>query len=514
MKNILIYLPALFLLFGCEDFLNRAAYDQMDSENFYRNAEEINAAVMACYNGIHGTLNNEFFLTEVRSDNTRHEGQGSTTGTSLEIANLDLFKVEPSNTINNAYWEKAYHNIANCNTVLGHSQVVTNVTLREQYDAEARFIRAYHYFNLVRLYGPLFLVTERITAEEAKNYERSTVDAVYRLIIDDLDYASRKLPVKYDSSNIGRVDQWGAKTLLGKVYLTLSKNGMDKEMLTQAKLLLEDVEKNSGYGLVTSSYADVFSISNEMNKEMIFVSRYLSGGHGLGSPFANYFAPVNSENMILTGSGNGYNCPTEDLISTYNSEAGETRKDVILKEFWIDQKGATQYVSYVTKYLSPVTVRYDAENDWPILRFADVLLMLGEIENEFNGPTQNALDYINATRLRAGLKKVEEVQPITTKSEYRTAMAKERRLEFALENHRLFDLLRTEQLINVMRKHYTTEQMRNKSTGALTDYYANEKTPVYVKDPLLENWQLLLPIPYNVIITAPNATQNSGYSGV
>ncbi len=76
MKNILIYLPALFLLFGCEDFLNRAAYDQMDSENFYRNAEEINAAVMACYNGIHGTLNNEFFLTEVRSDNTRHEGQG------------------------------------------------------------------------------------------------------------------------------------------------------------------------------------------------------------------------------------------------------------------------------------------------------------------------------------------------------------------------------------------------------------------------------------------------------
>ena len=204
MKNILIYLPALFLLFGCEDFLNRAAYDQMDSENFYRNAEEINAAVMACYNGIHGTLNNEFFLTEVRSDNTRHEGQGSTTGTSLEIANLDLFKVEPSNTINNAYWEKAYHNIANCNTVLGHSQVVTNVTLREQYDAEARFIRAYHYFNLVRLYGPLFLVTERITAEEAKNYERSTVDAVYRLIIDDLDYASRKLPVKYDSSNIGR----------------------------------------------------------------------------------------------------------------------------------------------------------------------------------------------------------------------------------------------------------------------------------------------------------------------
>ena len=204
MKNILIYLPALFLLFGCEDFLNRAAYDQMDSENFYRNAEEINAAVMACYNGIHGTLNNEFFLTEVRSDNTRHEGQGS--------------------------------------------------------------------------YGPLFLVTERITAEEAKNYERSTVDAVYRLIIDDLDYASRKLPVKYDSSNIGRVDQWGAKTLLGKVYLTLSKNGMDKEMLTQAKLLLEDVEKNSGYGLVTSSYADVFSISNEMNKEMIFVSRYLSGG--------------------------------------------------------------------------------------------------------------------------------------------------------------------------------------------------------------------------------------------
>lgn len=513
MKNLFKYLPVLLILFGCEDFLNRAAYDQLDSDNFYRDTEEVNAAVLACYNGIHRALSNEFFLTEVRSDNTRHEGQGSTTGISLEIANLNLFRVETSNTINNAYWEAVYHNIANCNTVLLYLGRVDDPVLKEQFEAEVRFIRAYHYFNLVRLYGPLFLVTERITAEKAKESERSPVAVVYDLIINDLEFSTTYLPVKYDAAQIGRIDQWGAKTLLGKVYLALSNNGKDKEMLTKAQGLLEDVETNSGYELVTAGankktpYASVFSIDNEMNKEMIFVSRYVTGGKGLGSPFGNYFAPANSEDLILVGGGSGYNCPTENLIATYKSEAGDTRKDDILKESWIDKKGDTQHVSYATKYMSTVTVRYDAENDWPILRFADVLLMLGEIENELNGPTEKAYAYLNATRKRAGLA---ETKP-GNKPIYRKAVSRERRLEFALENQRLFDLLRTGQLIEVMKNQYETEKMRNKATGDISLYYQREATPVYVKDPLLQAWQMFLPIPYNVMITAPNATQNTGY---
>ncbi|WP_291591553.1 RagB/SusD family nutrient uptake outer membrane protein [Bacteroides sp.] len=513
MRNLFKYLPVLLVFFGCDGFLDREPYDKTSSDDFYNNTSELNSAVLACYNGIHSTLDREFFVTEVRSDNTRSSNQAPTSGTELEIAHLDLFKVETSNTLNNAYWENVYHNIANCNTVLQYLDRVDDPVTRNQFEAEARFIRAYHYFNLVRLYGPVFLVTERISPEVAKLYERSPMSDVYDLIIEDLKFGTTNLPVKYDDNNLGRIDQWGAKTLLGKVYLTLSDNGKDKEMLNLAKGLLEDVKDNSGYellldrGLTDCAYQNVFSIGNEMNKEMIFVSRYLSGGRGLGSPFANYFAPSASEDAVIYGSGSGYNCPTEDLINAYKSENGDTRKDVVLSETWVSKLGVTNHVSYVKKYLSQVTVRYDAENDWPVLRFADVLLMLGEIENELNGPTDIANEYLNATRERAGL------DPITPANRvaYRAAMSKERRLEFAMENQRLYDLLRTGQLIDVMKEHYVAEQIRNRSGGSKSAYYGNNKYTTYVSDPLLKNWQLLLPIPYNVMIAAPNATQNTGY---
>ena len=95
--------------------------------------------------------------------------------------------------------------------------------------------------------------------------------------------------------------------------------------------------------------------------------------------------------------------------------------------------------------------------------------------------------------------------------EYRAAMARERRLEFAMENQRFFDLVRTNQFIEVMENHLRTEKVRNQSSGSKSDYYGNEKYNTYVPNPKLENWQLLLPIPYNVMISAPNATQNVGY---
>lgn len=507
------YLPFLLIFFGCDGFLDRESYDKMDSDGFYNSTSALNSAVIACYNGIQNTLDKEFFLTEVRSDNSRNRNQAPTGSTDLEITHLDIFKVETSNTLNNTYWEAVYHNIANCNTVLQYLENVDDPDKRTQFEAEARFIRGYHYFNLVRLYGPVFLVSERITPEVAKLYERSPMSDVYDLIEEDLKFASDKLPVKYEDSEFGRANQWAAKTLLAKVYLTLSNNGKDSEKLRWAKELLEDVKEHSGYelllerGLTDSAYENVFSISNEMNKEMIFVCRFLAGGKGLGSPFANYFAPASSEDAVIYGSGSSYNCPTEDLIDTYKSETGDSRKDVVLSETWTSKLGAVQHVAWVRKYYSQVTVRYDAENDWPILRFADVLLMLGEIENELNGPTDLANEYLNATRERAGLDLVTPANRVA----YRTAMAKERRLEFAMENQRFFDLLRTDQLIEVMENHIRTEKVRNQSSGSKSDYYGNEKYNTYVPNPKLDNWQLLLPIPYNVMISAPNATQNVGY---
>lgn len=92
----------------------------------------------------------------MRSDNSRNRNQAPTGSTDLEITHLDIYKVETSNALNNAYWEAVYHNIANCNAVLQHLDGADDPQMRIQFEAEARFIRAYHYFNLVRLYGPVF----------------------------------------------------------------------------------------------------------------------------------------------------------------------------------------------------------------------------------------------------------------------------------------------------------------------------------------------------------------------
>ncbi|WP_303002979.1 RagB/SusD family nutrient uptake outer membrane protein [Bacteroides congonensis] len=505
MKKILGYLPILLLLFGCEDFLNREAYNQIDSNHYYTNETELNTAVLACYNGIHKTLDREFFVTEWRSDNTRCD-RVPQAGDELALGNLDTFSVLTDNIFSNAYWEAAYHNIANCNVVLQYLGNVDNPEKRIQFEAEARFIRAYHYFNLVRLYGPLFIVSERISHEVAKLYERSSVEDVYQFIIDDLKFGADNLTEKYDDADLGRVDQWGAKTLLAKVYLTLSQNGRNKEILTEAKTLLEDVKDHSGYGLLTdkgsksSAYANLFNIDNELNKEMIFVSRYLSGGKGIGSPFGNYFAPRGSEGNVIYGGVSGYNQPTKDLIAAYT--AGDTRKDVSLKESFINKLGNEEKTPYVCKYTNPVTVRYDGESDWPILRFADVLLMLGEIENELNGPTDVAKGYLKQIRTRAGVP-TGDVDVVMYKNEYRDLMAKERRLEFAFENHRFFDLQRTDKLMDVMKEHFQTEDSK---------FYQREQyVTIYVDVTKLQPWKFVLPIPYNVMITTTNASQNAGY---
>lgn len=504
MKKILKYIIVFSLIFTVSSCIDENPEDQLGADGFYENTEQVNQAVVACYNGLQSTIKDEWALTELRSDNARHYGAGSTATASRELYALDNYRIETTHPRNENYWESSYHNIANCNTVLKYIDVVSDEKLKAQYEAEALFLRAYHYFNLVRLYGPLFIVTERIDMHQANQAERSSVEKVYELIEGDLKRIvdNAMLPVKYDDSQKGRVDIWAAKTLLAKVYMTLDRPG-------EARTLLKDVESNSGYALVKDNYAKVFSISNEMNEEIMFAIRFKAGGFGLGSPFANYFAPQNSFDAIITAGGDGHNCPTMDLLNAY--EANDARKGVTVEWTWQNPNGETVYVGYAKKYLSQVQTRYDAENDWPVIRFADVILMLAELENELTGPAAG-LSYLNQTRTRAGLSALTAAD-VADKNAFRMAVEKERRLEFAYENHRMFDLMRTGRLVTVMKNHYDTEQIANQSTGLMTMYYDDNKNESYLQPEYrtLQNWQFLLPVPYSVMSVAPNATQNPGY---
>lgn len=471
--------------------LNIVPDSYIADEFFYENASQINTAVIGCYGGMHAPMEYEYILTELRSDNTRMRISSTTNEVNIQLAALDMSTMEPTNLNIRNYWEATYKNINNCNTVLAPENlaVVENEKQRNQYQGEALFIRAYHYFNLVRLFGPVFIVTESISVEESMKKERSPIDDVYKVIIDDLKLSVEKLEgVTYDKSDTGRATQLAAKSLLAKVYLTRYQYG-------DAKTLLEDVIQVKGETLIP--YADIFDINKEMNDEIIFAIRYKTGNQGVGSPFGNYFAPVNSGSLVIIGGGEGRNYPTTDIIESFESE--DKRKDVSLAEYYIDESKPNPIINeaHIKKFLSQSGTRYDAENDWPIIRYADVLLMYAEVLNELQGPA-TALKYLNLVRTRAGISSIQP-ENASNSNAFRNLLEKERRLEFAFENQRWFDLLRWNKAKEVVNDHIHRIEWSFYST------YTN--APGH-----LEDYQLILPIPQSVIDNNNGViTQNPNY---
>ena len=410
------------------------------------------------------------------------------------------------------YWQTTYNNIRNANIILDRLGVnydagsgainlsAIDISIsdadRKQLAGEALFIRAYHYFNLVRLYGGVFLVHEPITAIEAKVVNRVSVADIYKLIEADLQTASSYMnSLKFGqiaAANIGKVNAWAAKALLGKVYLTQNKK-------TEAIAQLQDVVTNSGYGL-ESTYANVFSITNEMNKEILFTVRYKSGGLGLGSSFGNDFAPLNSGSAVINGAGDGWNQPTAQLESTY--AAADARKGTTIATFGSGSAAAL----YVKKFMNPVVIADDGESDWPIIRYADVLLLLAEAK----GFTIESVELINQVHTRAGLSPLTEINTI---EEFEQALANERRLEFAFENHRYFDLLRYNTTLSTIT---AEQQLKDHFAAEYAVHYINYPAPTLTLAELQANvtpQRLLLPIPQREIDTNTQLPiqQNAGY---
>ena len=474
--------------------LNITPDSYIPDSSFYKNEAEMNTAVIGCYGGMQAPLNIEWTLTELRADNTRMNSNSSTNDAFLQQQALDLGTMDASNANIRTYWEATYSNINSCNNVLAPENlaVVANEKKRAQFEGEACFIRAYHYFNLVRLFGPTFIITEELSVADAMKKDRSSVEATYQQIIDDLKTSIDVLEgVTYDVADLGRVTQPAAQSLLAKVYLTIGK-------YEEAKRLLKSVVDVKGDQL-TVSYSDVFDISKEMNDEIIFAVRYKSGSLGIGSPFANTFAPTKSGANVVTGDGDGRNYPTTEVLGIYPE--GDLRKEVSVSDHYIDPSKKDPVVisnqsAYIKKFVSPVSVRYDAENDWPVIRHADVLLMYAEVLNKIDGPAAG-LPYLNEVRRRAGLGAI-DISEVPVRSAFREKLEKERRLELAFENQRWFDLVRWGKALETINKQIT-------ETESFYGEYA------FTVNPMAE-WQLLLPIPQSVIDNNPSViTQNPHY---
>lgn len=516
-------------LASCKKLINVEPVSNETAKNFYKNYREVSVALSGCYNGMQEPLINEWQFTELRSDNARQRSVNSTTNVNMELNVLNLYTAGPQHQQIYNYWLATYKNIRNVNYVLRslgvsyqNNQLVfgtptANVTeaQRDELAGQALFIRAYHYFNLVRLFGGVFIVTEPLEASQARKINRSSVSDTYNLITKDLEaavnLASAKPYSQITSTDLGRANSWSAKALLAKVYLTLPV-----PRAADALTLLNDVIANSGYGL-ESSFSRVFAINNEMNREILFAVRYKAGLVGLGNPMANMFAPASSGDAVINGDGSGFNYPTTSIYGAFvtnNTSFADARRNVTISVY---ANSTTPY--YVNKFFSKVVVAGDAENDFTVLRFADVLLMKAEAQG-YDGAAGSSVGLINQIRERAGAGTYTTgsftsafykypaagTGAIESAADFQAALLKERRLELAFENQRLFDLMRFGQAVATMRAHYDAEY---------TAYYGrfNPVIPLPVLQANINNDKLLLPIPQREIDTNTEITipQNPGY---
>ncbi len=516
MKNIkyIILIVTVLFTISCKKLINQSPQSNLSTETFYKNADEILIGLNGAYNGLQKSMQYEWQLTELRSDNTKMGVPASSNTVNRDLSDLDLFIPSTAHTNNYNYWLATYNNIRNANVILknlgvnydagsgnislGTTAVSISDSLRKQYSGEALFLRAYSYFNLVRLYGGVFLIDKPIAAEDAKTINRSSIADIYKLIKADLIASSAYMTslkfTQLPPAALGKANAWAAKGLLAKVYLTLN----DK---TNAGTILTDIITNSGYALQLS-YANIFSIANEMNSEILFAVRYKAGNLGLGSSFGNDFAALGSGSSIINGSGLGWNFPTNEIDTLMGITTADPRKATAMTQFG----AVTPRNNYVKKFLTPVVTSNDGESDWPILRYADIILMQAEVQ----GYTPASITAINSIRTRAGL----GVLPATvnTVALFEQALSTERRIEFAFENQRWFDLVRFNTTLTTINAEQT---MKDHITKEFVKHYASYN-PVIPLATLLTNVtanKLLLPIPQREIDTNTQLAiaQNPGY---
>jgi len=400
--NILTLLAFSLVFSSCNDYLTLTPISEIGSNGFYANTEQVEAGVVAIYDGMQTMVQNEYALTELRSDN------GKTRTREGEYAQFETMNVDPGNSIITAYWANNYNVIYRANIVLENLGAVSVAAKKSQYEGEAKFARALCHFNLVQAFGNVPLVKKVISPSDVASFAQSTKNDVIASIISDLKDAVSLLPSRAGIAE-GRATKGAANALLGRVYLTTGDYAAAKASL--------DAVSTTDYGLMPI-YNDIFY--KERNKEIIFSVQFINDNANDSESF--------SLDFTSKGRVTGVNLPTDDLMGTV--DAADKRKPTL---FFFETA-----ISKWTcgKYLANSISTALAGNDWIILRYADVLLMQVEAIMAGNASTTDAtaVAAFNAIRTRAGLPTVTAV----TKAD----LLKERRIELAFEDLRLYDLVR------------------------------------------------------------------------
>lgn len=443
-------------LAGCTKNLDVVPETSLSSATFFTQEADFKQAVNATYVPLRTIYNDrDWLLGEMHSDNTYYF-RNILFGATEQQENIADFSLPTSNGLTtNTHvrdeYRALYQIIARANQVLATiDKVDFDATSKANLKGQAQFLRAFAYLKLVQYFGKVPLHLTPVTNRQEAAAQLASVGDLYKQIESDAKAAAQGLLLK-SKQEPGRATSGAAKTLLANLYL-VQKRWADAEAISK------EVITSNEYSLMPN-YADAFSgtNSNKNNAESVFEVQFQEGSSGYNGTLIYNFLPrpmTAAELQPITGvanpqalSGEGNNAPTPDIIAAY--ESGDKRKDASIAYVTLSSSLRDNKVfPYIKKFAFPHATFNNTGNNWPVYRFAEVLLFAAEALNE-QGKGAEALQYLNKVRDRAfGA----GVSPITAsdQAQLRDIIAHERRVELAFENKRWNDLVRTGKAVEVI----------------------------------------------------------------
>ena len=483
-----------FSLAGCSDFLSESDPSNFTVENYFTKPEHARSSVNAIYASMRDPLGSGFgggawMMTEFAT---------GLAGTDLGQAVNSYFVKDLNNTSDNGYgqtiWQAYYSGIGNANLSIAKiPEISMDAEEATRLLGEARFLRAWYYFELVRMFGHIPLVTEVINLQSENLYpEQADPEAVYNQIVEDLTTAEASgLPWR-DAS--GKVSLGAVKSLLAEVYLTMAGYPLQKgEAYYQLAADKAEEVINSGQFNLFDDYSSLHDPSMKNVQENIFMIQFAT--QILPSNWQVSIIPYN-KNISQYSDETGGIYATGDFVKSYDPDDLRAKEKQFFFTTYTNESNRNQEVDlggyFLWKHFDEVAQTSTANSDlnWPVIRYANVLLTFAEASNEVNGPTAAAYDAVNAIRGRAELDGLQGL----SKEQFREAVWKERWHELCFENKTWFDMVRLRKAFNV-------------KTAQFEDYVGHE----FTYGPVVTERELLFPIPTRETQNNNNLDQNFGY---
>ena len=445
------FLLSLCIYFSCSDeFVNIEPQYSIDSENYFNVPEDYNQAVIAAYDLLQTTYLNAM-LGEIASDNSLCGGESASDVPGFQ--QIDDMIHTPNNDNLQDLWDWMFSGVQRATYVIEFKDKI-DFTGKDKLIAEAYFLRAYYNFELVKWFGPIPIKPNaRFEVGDETSIPRSPVEEVYSYIEEDLLLSLESLPL--DVLEKGRVSSGAAKSLLGKVYLYQNK-------FEFAANVLDEVIDSNVYGL-EPNYGMIFENDGENGMGSVFEVQYTDlEGAGFDcfqcseGNIAVGFNGIRQYNGPLFDSGFSFNVLTQSLVDAF--EIGDIRKEVAVLDIedWASKTGATYGTGYEhTGYFNRKYIARKGDsnigdqnltnpNNYRAIRYADVLLMAAEAHARKSSPDNlKSNSYLNMVRSRAFSDNISQIS--LSGEALVDAIFNERRVEFAGEGHRFFDLVRTGQ---------------------------------------------------------------------